>query len=234
MFGLGVDTCSRTAPNTSWCQSVCMCACLLHSCLAEPKTQLLALIDFSDREDFPVQGHTPSNRLRSLLAGNGAPSPWSNGTFQPVCWRAGWEKGLRVQAKGGWQHQHGSLLRWKNLIAQGISKPYGTGSCPRLSLELAYRSASLVWKSCCKRKARFFLKTSPEVWFCKRHLFCTSEFSLLCTLSGSRHALRKMFSISQERWTNRTLRHYVEKTAFQKSLSMTKNNWMLIFLINLH
>lgn len=77
-----------------------MCACLLQGCLAEPETQLLALIDFSDREDFPVQGHTPSNRLRSLLAGKGAPSPWSNGTFQPVCWQAGWEKGLRVQGKG--------------------------------------------------------------------------------------------------------------------------------------
>lgn len=91
---------SWTTPNTSWCQSVCMCACLSQGCLAEPETQLLALIDFSDREDFPVQGHTPSNRLRSLLAGKGVPSPWLNGTFQPVCWRAGCKKGLGVQGKG--------------------------------------------------------------------------------------------------------------------------------------
>lgn len=79
--------------------SRCVHVCVLHSCLAEPETQLLALIDFSDRGDFPVQGHTPSNRLRSLLAGRGAPSPWSNGTFQPVCWRAGWEERLGVQGK---------------------------------------------------------------------------------------------------------------------------------------
>lgn len=77
-----------------------VCVCLMHSCLAEPETQLLALIDFSDREDFPVQGRTPSNRLRSLLAAKGAPSPWSNGTFQPVCWRVGYRKRLRVQGKG--------------------------------------------------------------------------------------------------------------------------------------
>lgn len=54
-----------------------MCVvCSVHvsqGCLAEPETQLLALIDFSDREDFPVQGYTPSNRLRSLLAGKEAP-----------------------------------------------------------------------------------------------------------------------------------------------------------------
>lgn len=80
--------------------SKCVHACLSQCCLAEPETQLLALIDFSDREDFPVQGHTPSNRLRSLLAGKGVPSPWLNGTFQPICWRAGCEKGLGVQGKG--------------------------------------------------------------------------------------------------------------------------------------
>lgn len=51
------------------CVHVCVCVYYL----AEPETQLLALIDFSDREDFPVQGYTPSNRLRSLLAGKGAP-----------------------------------------------------------------------------------------------------------------------------------------------------------------
>lgn len=77
-----------------------MCVFLLQGSLAEPETQLLALIDFSDREDFPVQGHTPSNRLRGLLAGKGAPSPWSNSTFQPVCCWAGYKKGLRVQGKG--------------------------------------------------------------------------------------------------------------------------------------
>lgn len=36
-----------------------------------------------------------------------------------------------------WQHQQGSLLRWKNLIAQVISSPYSAGSFPHLSLELA-------------------------------------------------------------------------------------------------
>ncbi|KAL7887261.1 hypothetical protein AOLI_G00049820 [Acnodon oligacanthus] len=36
--------------------------------LAEPETQLLALIDFSDGEDFPIHGPTPPNPLRSLLA----------------------------------------------------------------------------------------------------------------------------------------------------------------------
>lgn len=55
------------------CVSTNVYVCVLQGCLAEPETQLLALIDFSDREDFPVQGNTPLNRLRSLLAGNGSP-----------------------------------------------------------------------------------------------------------------------------------------------------------------
>lgn len=85
------------APNTSWYKSLCIG--LLQGSLAEPETQLLALIDFWDREDFPVRGHTPSNRLRSLLARKGALPPWSNGTFKPVCWRAGWLEALATPAQ---------------------------------------------------------------------------------------------------------------------------------------
>lgn len=98
-----VNANSWTVPDTSWCQKfqlVCLCAHPYHSCLAQPETQLLALIDFSDREDFPVQGHKPSNRLRSLLAGKEVPSPWSNATFQPAYWQAGCEMRFRVQGKG--------------------------------------------------------------------------------------------------------------------------------------
>ena len=66
---------------------LCVCLLLCHRAggLAASETQLLALIDFSNGEDLPVRGHTPPNPLRSLLAEKGLPSPWSDGTFQPVC-----------------------------------------------------------------------------------------------------------------------------------------------------
>lgn len=114
---------SWAAPNTFWSHSVYPCACLLHSCLAKPETQLLALIDFSDREDFPVQGHTPSNRLRSLLADKETPSPWSNGTFQPVCWWAGCKKRLGVQGMGLAAHARQSFTVGESNCTRHLQTP---------------------------------------------------------------------------------------------------------------
>lgn len=59
---------------------------------------------------------------------------WHLSTPLLTCWLG---EGAQGPGEGGWQRRHSSLLRWKNLIAEGISKPHGTGSCPQLSLELA-------------------------------------------------------------------------------------------------
>lgn len=82
----------------------CVCVGRLQGCLAEPETQLLALIDFSDGEDFPVQGYTPSNRLRSLLAGKGAPISmvkWNLSTQPPKRWLGEGAQGLGEGAGSG-------------------------------------------------------------------------------------------------------------------------------------
>ncbi len=152
-----------------------MCACLLQGCLAEPETQLLALIDFSDREDFPVQGHTPSNRLRSLLAGKGAPSPWSNGTFQHVCWRAGWEKGLRVQGKGLAAPARQSFTVEEPNCTRHLQTPRNwqlSTTFPWAGLEECITRMKIMLEA----QTKGFRKTSPEVWFCKWSLF--SPFQL--------------------------------------------------------
>lgn len=52
---------------------VCVCACIagLLGSIWNAAAGFNRL--FGEREDFPVQGYTPLNRLRSLLAGEGAP-----------------------------------------------------------------------------------------------------------------------------------------------------------------
>lgn len=93
----------------------------LQGCLAEPETQLLALIDFSDREDFPVQGYTPLNRLRSLLAGKGAPISvvkWNLSTLVLMRWLGEVTQGPGEVA--GRTIAASLCGRKKNLIAEGI------------------------------------------------------------------------------------------------------------------
>lgn len=97
------------------------CVRVLQGCLAEPETQLLALIDFSDREDFPVQGYTPLNRLRSLLAVKGAPISvvkWNLSTLVLMRWLGEVTQGPGKVA--GRTIAAGLCGRKKNLIAEGI------------------------------------------------------------------------------------------------------------------
>lgn len=105
------------------CVSVCVCAYVrvLQGCLADPETQLLALIDFSDREDFPVQGYTPSNRLRSLLAGTGAAISvvkWNLSALVLMRWLGEVTQGPGEVA--GRSIAASLYGRKKNLIAEGI------------------------------------------------------------------------------------------------------------------
>lgn len=147
-----------------------MCACVLRVCLAEPKTQLLALIDFSDREDFPVQGHAPSNRLRSLLAGKGVPSPRLNGTFQPVCWRAGCEQGLGVQGKGLAAPARQSFTVEEPNCTRHLQTPRNwqlSTPFPRAGLEEYITCGEFMQEA----QNKGFLKTSPEVWLWKQVFF---------------------------------------------------------------
>lgn len=111
--------------DVKWCAWACVCVCVcthvLQGCLAEPKTQLLALIDFSDREDFPVQGYTPSNRLRSLLAGKGAPISvvkWNLSALVLMRWLGEVTQGPGEVA--GTTITASLCGRKKNLIAEGI------------------------------------------------------------------------------------------------------------------
>lgn len=100
---------------------VYVCVRVLQGCLAEPETQLLALIDFSDREDFPVQGYTPLNRLRSLLAGKGAPISvvkWNLSTLVLMRWLGEVTQGPGEVA--GRTIAASLCGRKKNLIAEGI------------------------------------------------------------------------------------------------------------------
>lgn len=94
---LYVDACSRQLQTLldvkarARVRACIACARLLQGCLAEPESQLLALIYFADTEDFPVQGHTPSNRLRSSLAAKGSPIAavkWHLSTRLPTGWQA--------------------------------------------------------------------------------------------------------------------------------------------------
>lgn len=109
--------------DVKWCAWACVCVYVhvLQGCLADPETQLLALIDFSDREDFPVQGYTPSNRLRSLLAGTGAAISvvkWNLSALVLMCWLGEVTQGPGEVA--GRSIAASLYGRKKNLIAEGI------------------------------------------------------------------------------------------------------------------
>lgn len=94
---------------------------LLQGRLAKPKTQLLALIEFLDRKDFPVQGYTPLNRLRSLLAGKGVPISvvkWNLSTIVLMRWLGEVTQGPGEVA--GRTTAASFCRRRENLIAESI------------------------------------------------------------------------------------------------------------------
>lgn len=108
---VGTHSSKESSMSKCACVHVCVRASLLQGCLAEPETQLLALIDFSDRERFSSPETHTFKSAQKLAGRRGSPISmvkWHLST--PSADVLAGRRGSGARGRG-WQRQHGRLLR---------------------------------------------------------------------------------------------------------------------------